>query len=113
MKRLWNNSLVWKVFLSYLAIVVLLFASFYFYSSTLVRNFYISSLSRHLEQTAHLLAQVLPFQLEGPELDSLCRERSGEIGARITVIASDGTVLGDSAEESRRMENHGSRPEVI
>jgi two-component system phosphate regulon sensor histidine kinase PhoR len=29
------------------------------------------------------------------------------------VIAADGTVLGDSSEESRRMENHGSRPEVI
>jgi two-component system, OmpR family, phosphate regulon sensor histidine kinase PhoR len=113
MKRVWNNSLVSKVFISYLAIVVLLFASFYFYSSTLVRNFYISSLSRHLEQTAHLLASVLPSELEGPELDSLARERSEEIGARITVIAADGKVLGDSAEESGRMENHGSRPEVI
>lgn len=113
MKRVWNNNLVWKVFISYLAIVVLLFASFYFYASTLLRNFYVSLLTRHLEHTAHLLAPVLPFQLEGPVLDSLCRERSEEIGARITVIAADGRVLGDSAEESRRMENHGSRPEVM
>jgi two-component system phosphate regulon sensor histidine kinase PhoR len=112
MKRLWNNSLISKVFISYLAIVVLLFASFYLYSSTLVRSFYISSLSRQLEQTAHLLAQVLPFHLEGPELDSYCRQYSEEIGVRITVIADDGRVLGDSAEQSRKMENHGSRPEV-
>ena len=32
---------------------------------------------------------------------------------RITVIAQNGTVIGDSDEPSDQMENHGSRPEVI
>src|SRR5919106_1777974 len=113
MKRAWNNSLVSKVFLSYLAIIVLLFASFYLYSSTLVRNFYISSLSRQLGQSAYLLAQVIPFQVEDSNLDSYCQERSKDIGARITVIAADGRVLGDSDEPSSQMENHRNRPEVV
>jgi two-component system, OmpR family, phosphate regulon sensor histidine kinase PhoR len=113
MKRLWNNSLVSKVFVSYLAIIFLLFASFYLYSTTLVRNFYIASLSRQLEQSTHLLAQVVPFQVEGSELDSYCRLRSKDIGARITVIAADGRVLGDSDEPSTKMENHRHRPEVV
>ena len=113
MKKLWNRSLVFKFFLSYLAIVTLLFASFYFYSSTSIRNFYISFLSRRLEQEAHLLARMLPSQLEGASLDAYCRQRAQEIGARITVIATDGRVLGDSAEQSSKMENHGSRPEVL
>jgi two-component system phosphate regulon sensor histidine kinase PhoR len=113
MKRLWNNSLVSKVFVSYLAIIVLLSASFYLYSSTLIRNFYIASLSRQLGQSAYLLAKVMPFQVEGSDLDAYCQQRSKDIGARITVIAADGRVLGDSDEPSSQMENHGSRPEVI
>jgi two-component system phosphate regulon sensor histidine kinase PhoR len=44
-------------------------------------------------------------------------DRIGQlIGARVTLIAPDGTVVGDSAEPVevvRTMENHGSRPEVI
>ena len=38
MKRLWTNSLVAKFFLSYLAVVLLLFAGFYLYSSTILRD---------------------------------------------------------------------------
>jgi two-component system phosphate regulon sensor histidine kinase PhoR len=113
MKKLWNRSLVFKVFVSYLAIVILLFASFYLYSSASIRNFYISSLSLRMEQEAHLLARVLPFQRDGASLDAYCQQRAKEIGARITVIAPDGRVLGDSAEQSNKMENHGSRPEVL
>jgi two-component system phosphate regulon sensor histidine kinase PhoR len=44
-------------------------------------------------------------------------DRIGELlGARVTLIARDGRVLGDSAETASAvatMENHGSRPEVI
>ena len=34
-------------------------------------------------------------------------------GARVTFIAGDGTVLGDSDHDSRAMENHLDRPEVV
>jgi two-component system phosphate regulon sensor histidine kinase PhoR len=33
-------------------------------------------------------------------------------GARVTVVASDGTVLADSAADPAKMENHANRPEV-
>jgi signal transduction histidine kinase len=35
------------------------------------------------------------------------------IGLRVTMIASDGKVLGESDEDFRRMDNHLKRPEVI
>ena len=35
------------------------------------------------------------------------------LGVRITVIAQNGTVIGDSDEPAGQLENHGSRPEVI
>jgi two-component system phosphate regulon sensor histidine kinase PhoR len=113
MKKLWTNSLAAKILFSYLAIVALLFACFYFASSALLRDFYVSSLNTRMEQEAHLLARVLPFGIEGTALDTLCRQLSQELGARITVIAIDGKVLGDSAEVSANMENHAGRPEVM
>lgn len=113
MKRLWNSSLVVKVFLSYFVVVALLFLSFYFSSNLLLGHFYIRSLSTRMQQEAHLLARMVPFDEAGAVLDSLCRQLSGELGARITIIATDGRVLGDSAEISEHMENHGTRPEIL
>ena len=51
-----------------------------------------------------------------PELDEEADRIGTLIGGRITFIAPDGRVLGDSAETLdgvRAMENHGRRPEVI
>src|SRR6185503_8813595 len=113
MKRLWNNSLVIKLFLSYLVVVVLLFLSFYYSSDALLRDFYINSLSKRMDHDAQLLFRAVPFGAVGAGLDTICRQLSGELGSRITVIAADGRVLGDSAEISEQMENQANRPEVI
>ena len=51
-----------------------------------------------------------------PELDEEADRIGTLIGGRITFIAPDGRVLGDSAETLdgvRAMENHGRRPEVV
>ena len=44
------------------------------------------------------------------------RQAARQAGARVTLIAADGTVLGDSEvspERLERVENHASRPEVL
>jgi len=112
MKRIWNNKLTYKFFLSYLAVVLLLFVSFFIYFSTLLKEFYISSLSKTLQQQARVVMRLVPPQTTGT-LDAFLREISQDLGARVTVIDEDGTVLGDSDEPSALMENHGSRPEVL
>jgi two-component system phosphate regulon sensor histidine kinase PhoR len=113
MKWLWNRSLAAKVFLSYFSIVCLLFAGFYFFSESLIRRFHIANLSTRMEQEAQLLGRILPWDREGASLDEFCRDLARALGSRITVIALDGKVLGDSAENSTTMENHANRPEVI
>ena len=113
MKRLWNLSLVNKVFFSYLAVALLLVSGFYFSSNTLIRDFHIRTLSGRMEQEAHLLGRVLPFGVEGGRLDAICRQLAGELGSRITVIALDGKVLGDSAEVVGENGEPRGRPEVI
>jgi len=64
---------------------------------------------------AELLAERAPVA-DVPQLDAEA-DRIGElIGARVTFIAEDGRVLGDSAEPLDgvlAMENHAQRPEVV
>ena len=49
-------------------------------------------------------------------IDPLADRLGQAASARVTVIAQDGTVLGDSAltiEQVRQLDNHGTRPEVV
>jgi two-component system phosphate regulon sensor histidine kinase PhoR len=113
MKRPWNNKLVYTFFFSYLAIIILLTVGFFLYSSSSLQDFHLASLSRSMEQKTRALARLVPWSSEPGSLDSLCRTLANELGVRITVIAQDGTVIGDSDEPATHLENHGSRPEVI
>jgi two-component system phosphate regulon sensor histidine kinase PhoR len=113
MKRLWSNSLAFKFFLSFFAIVALLSASFYFYAVAIIEDLHISSLSARMEREARVVAANLSLNLEGALLDDVARRFADQLDARVTVIALDGRVLGDSAESSATMENHAHRPEVV
>jgi two-component system phosphate regulon sensor histidine kinase PhoR len=113
MKRPWNNKLIYTFFLSYLAIIILLSVGFFLYSSNMLRDFYVSSLDKGMEQKTRILARLLPWHESPGSLDDACRALANELGVRITVIAQDGSVIGDSDEAATRLENHGSRPEVI
>jgi two-component system phosphate regulon sensor histidine kinase PhoR len=112
MKRPWNNKLIYKFFLSHLAIVIPLAVGFYFYTGNLLKDFHVSSLETAMDQKSRVLARVLPWSDEPGSLDALCRNLSQELGVRITVIARDGRVIGDSDEPAVHLENHGTRPEV-
>ena len=113
MKRLWQNRLIFKFFLSYLVVVLLLFVFFYLYSGAIVKDSYISSLAKKLEEEARIATRLLPAGLKGEALDKICRDLARDLGVRLTVIALDGKVLGDSDELSVAMENHAARPEVL
>lgn len=47
------------------------------------------------------------------ETDNLADRLGNLFGTRVTLIALDGTVLGDSAGDPRAEENHSTRPEVL
>jgi two-component system phosphate regulon sensor histidine kinase PhoR len=72
------------------------------------------TLTSEARLASDLLARV-PAAASVAELDGAA-DRIGElIGARVTLVAADGLVLGDSSETLEgvaRMENQGSRPEV-
>lgn len=84
------------------------------YLTSFARNSQLDNLRSHLEKEARITAEAsLPtFLGSGGDLDTLAKKLGGEINTRITIIALDGKVLGDSIEDPSTMENHATRPEV-
>ena len=83
------------------------------YGSRAFEQIYLQSLTSRLEREARLAADALPWGVTGAELDRLCALHAREVGGRITVIADDGRVLGESEEPSEALENRSGRPEVL
>src|SRR5262245_8943455 len=76
-----------------------------------------AEITQRVTQEAQLLgAELSAHPLPDVEGDVWADKRGAAIGARVTLIADDGRVLGDSEltlEQVRTIENHGSRPEVV
>ena len=100
-----------RIFILY-AIIVLLSVFFIenFVTST-IREHYIDGLNQNLIVQASLIADHVSFRPEH-NIDSACQESKEKTGARVTIIALDGRVLGDSDADSSYMENHAHRPEI-
>jgi two-component system phosphate regulon sensor histidine kinase PhoR len=100
-----------RIFLLYTVIIIL---SFLFIESSItgtIREHYIDGLNQNLIAQASLIADRVSFH-PNHSLDAECKAAKEITGARVTVIALDGRVLGDSDADSSSMENHAHRPEV-
>lgn len=75
-----------------------------------LESFFVGQLSDSLSSEARVVRQILPADgALQPEVQALGRS----VGARITVIRTDGVVLADSEHDPATMENHRTRPEVV
>jgi two-component system phosphate regulon sensor histidine kinase PhoR len=77
-----------------------------------------TAVSRQLTDEARLIADLISSatSLDEAALDAEADRLGRYTSSRITLIAADGRVVGDSTqtpEQLRTLENHGSRPEVI
>jgi two-component system, OmpR family, phosphate regulon sensor histidine kinase PhoR len=93
-----------------------LFLAFYLYRGTerLLTEELHGSLSGDLEWMAAQVAAD-PGLLRRPRADSLARDVARRKGYRVTVIAADGAVLGEShvpPDRLHQIDNHADRPEV-
>lgn len=84
-----------------------------------LRAQWLRAIERSLVAEARLTAVVLAERLESQPQADLDRE-ADRIGvltrARVTLIAADGRVLGDSTEDAAgiaRLDNHATRPEIV
>ncbi len=113
-------SLQSKILVGYVAFTLVVAGAVYIYLNTSLRR----DVSEHTRQQLLNDARLIKSFLENAPLPSLSHgtidpiaDRLGEqCGARVTVVADDGVVAGDSSipiSGVPLMENHGDRPEII
>jgi len=110
-----RKKLLWKLYPSYVAIILLSIVAVGIYVSTTLKNFYLSKTAEDLEIDARLIEREVSatFNRENKKaLDQLCKTLGKAASARITLILPTGEVVGDSEEDPQTMENHAGRPEV-
>jgi two-component system, OmpR family, phosphate regulon sensor histidine kinase PhoR len=100
-----------RIFLLYAILMIAAVVFIEFFITDAVRTNHINDLRDHLLSQATLISNDISFKAQ-PPLDSLCKQFKEQTGSRVTIIALDGQVLGDSDTESSRMDNHAARPEV-
>lgn len=111
-----RRPLIWQLFPAYLAVTLVATGLLTFFAAQTARSFHLAQISDDLrERAALLLPQFSPLLQahDTAQIGSLCHD-IGQVGQmRLTIIAPDGTVLGDSSADPTSMENHAGRPEVV
>ncbi|HEY6008365.1 MAG TPA: histidine kinase dimerization/phospho-acceptor domain-containing protein, partial [Geobacteraceae bacterium] len=107
----------WKLMASYLALVLLMGGVVFVYLRQTLETYFVAEIRENLLNEARLARLVTTARGGvGRQNAPMVAEAIGrEISARVTIIAADGTVIGDSdlpAEALARVENHLHRPEV-
>ena len=111
-----THSIRWRIAIPYMVLIVVATLGLTIFVSSQVRQVRLADLEGHLIADGQLLADALAPQLSPgtsiETLDSQAGHWADLLHARVTLISADGTVLGDSHDDPRRMENHLDRPEV-
>ena len=110
-----KKRLVWHLFPSYLLITIVSLVAVSWYATAALHRFYLHQTSQDLQARAHLLEKQifsLLTPLDADVVDAICKELGQLSATRITVILPDGTVIGDSRDTPRFMDNHAGREEM-
>ena len=110
-----GSRLFWKLYLAYVALILLTAALVGILVDSRIDDEVVEETTSSLDRSATMLcAFVDPLLRDQPERLPEEIERLGrETGVRFTVVAGTGTVLADSEQDPARMDDHGSRPEVV
>ena len=110
------RSIQWRITIWFVLLVIVSMAALGVYLTNSARTSELNNLRSELENEAMITAEAslssFGEQNEIGNLDVLAKKLGSQIGARVTIITRDGTVLGDSHEDPSTMENHATRPEV-
>jgi two-component system phosphate regulon sensor histidine kinase PhoR len=111
-----SRSLYWKITIPFAVLVLIGMGILGTYVIESSRDTQIDLLESQLLNEAKLVANLSLSGLAAPgnhaNLDGIAKATGTEIGARVTLIALDGTVLGDTDQDPLIMANHSDRPEV-
>jgi len=111
-----RRKLFYQIYIPFTLVTLLSLLGAAWYTSRILRSFYLDETEASLSAKARLIAENLSAEMVRGEYGSvavLSRKLGGESGIRVTVMLPDGAVIGDSEEEPDRMENHLDRPEIL
>jgi two-component system phosphate regulon sensor histidine kinase PhoR len=106
----------WRIAVPYVVLILIVMGALVVYVTREGREAQIQILQNSLLVEARGLADLArPMVIEADTggVDELAKRWSEQVGRRITIIAVDGTVLGESDEDRAQMDNHLNRPEVL
>lgn len=111
-----RRTLFWKLY-PYLFLVIflsLLLAALY--GAREMRSLYISQVTSTLEARVKVAGRIIaPYLManDTAAIQAECLDISSMTNTRLTVIALNGVILGDSHEDPNTMESHLNRPEIV
>jgi len=112
--------LFWRIYATYLVVIVLCTAAVGFYAVRSARSFYVQHTESELQARAQLVREQVAAQIgtqTAEQLELLVRRLGAAARTRITLISGGqpgapvGAVLADSESVPSQMENHSDRPE--
>ena len=106
-----NRGVFKRIFILYAVLILLAFLFVELSITSSIREHYHAGLKQSLSVQASLIGDSISFDSKH-NIDDVCKVLKEKTGARITAIALDGRVLGDSDSDSSTMENHAHRPEI-
>lgn len=109
-------NLFFRHFIAYAVIIVLTTVFITIIASRQYKKSYLNTLELNLQKQAEIIsANIKDLLVKGkyPQIDSTVISLAKTINTRITIIRSDGYVIGESDHDIKAMEEHSSRPEFI
>jgi two-component system phosphate regulon sensor histidine kinase PhoR len=110
-------SVRFRTAVAYISLITCAFAVLGFLIVDRIEKDFRETIAADLESQARMVASLARpmFEAGVPESDfnALARRLAEGTESRITIIAVDGTVLGDSDADPALTENHAARPEVV
>ncbi|MBN1293305.1 MAG: PAS domain-containing protein [Candidatus Latescibacteria bacterium] len=113
-----SRKLIWQLYRPYLLIMVMSLLLVALYASNFLKHLYLGQIADLLNEKALLFEKTLSrvdpdmSDVNANEVDKVCKEIGYLISTRFTVILPNGTVIGDSHEDPKKMDNHALRPEI-
>ena len=116
MAKIRSRRLLWQIYPLLVLAIILAVVAIGWYFSSVLKQFHDQDSVESLRARAELIALQVRDHLNVSQQDfvnDLCRQAGVRTDTRITIMLPGGEVLGDTREDPNRMENHGSRPEVL
>lgn len=112
------QSIRWRIAIPYITLILIAMLVMGIYLSGFIQRTYQSELTHQLATEARIIGEILHGGLQSGNsnpapLDSEVRRWKPILDARITIIAPDGQVIGETDEDRQQMTSHSDRPEVI